>query len=283
MGIVQLERLNQKQFDLFRAFIYAKCGIRIDEKKVSLLSNRIRRRLKAGGFKDFDSYYQYLTSSADPGELEGFLNAITTNETFFFRTQKHFDWIKEVLLPEVIGQWRSGRRSPSLRFWSAGCASGAEPYSIAICLAENRYRTRDWSFQILGTDISEEALQVARDGRFKARAVEAVTGDQRRRFFQFLAEEESWQVRPEIRKMVEFRRHNLMQPMLEPVFDCILIRNVLIYFDRESKKVVIRNLIDALAVGGYLLVGPSEGIYDLLKPLRRISPLLYQKDEGSAS
>jgi chemotaxis protein methyltransferase CheR len=282
VGIVQLERLNQQQFDRFRAFIYAKCGIRIDEKKVSLLSNRIRKRLKAGDFQDFDSYYRYLTSAAGAGELDGFLDAITTNETFFFRTQKHFDWIREVLLSEVISQWHSGKRSPALRFWSAGCASGAEPYSIAICLAENRYRTRDWSFQILGTDISEEALQVAREGRFKPRAVEAVTTEQRKRFFQYLAEEKSWQVRPEIRNMVEFRRHNLMQPLREPAFDCIFIRNVLIYFDRESKQVVVRNLINALAVGGYLLVGPSEGIYDLLRPLRRISPLLYQKDEECA-
>jgi chemotaxis protein methyltransferase CheR len=283
VGIVQLERLNQQQFDRFRDFIYAKCGIRIDEKKVSLLSNRIRRRLRAGEFADFDTYYRFLTSAAGANELEEFLDAITTNETFFFRTRKHFDWIKEDLLTEVIGQCRSGKRAPSLRFWSAACASGAEPYSIAICLAENKYRTRDWSFQILGTDISTEALRIASQGRFKPRAIEAVTDDQRRRFFKYRAEEEMWQVRAEIRNMVEFRRHNLMQPLRESGFDCIFISNVLIYFDRESRKVVVKNLLDALATGGYLLVGPSEGIYDLLGPLRRISPLLYQKTDDFAS
>ena len=100
-------------------------------------------------------------------ELESFLDAITTNETFFFRTAKHFDWLKTDLLTELIAQHRAGQRPPSLRIWSAGCASGAEPYSIAICLAENMYRLRDWSLQILGTDISEDMLRAAREGVFK--------------------------------------------------------------------------------------------------------------------
>jgi chemotaxis protein methyltransferase CheR len=276
-GFVELARLNQQQFDRFRDFIYKRCGIRIDEKKVSLLSNRIRRRLKAGDFEDFDVYYRFLTSPAGASELEGFLDAITTHETFFFRTAKHFDWLKTDLLQEVISQQRAGNRSRSLRIWSAGCASGAEPYSIAMCLAENRYRLRDWTIKILGTDISEEVLRTAREGRFKSRAVEAVTDRQRRRFFQHQTEDDLWQVRPETKTLVEFKRHNLMQPLPEPAFDCIFIRNVLIYFDGDSKQVVIKNLLHALAVGGYLVVGPSEGVYDMLHPLQKISPLLYQK------
>ena len=278
-AVVELARLNQQQFDRFRDFIYKKCGIRIDEKKVSLLSNRIRRRLKAGGFENFDVYYRFLTSRAGAGELEGFLDAITTNETFFFRTEKQFTWLKTDLLTEVVAQHRAGNRSSSLRIWSAGCASGAEPYSIAICLAESSYRLRDWSLKVLGTDISEEVLRVAREGSFKSRAVEAVTDGQRRRHFRHQADGDLWQIRPEIKKLVDFKKHNLMQPLLEPVFDCIFLRNVLIYFDRDSKRVVIRNLLRALAVGGYLVVGPSEGVYDMLDPLQKISPLLYQKVE----
>ena len=195
---MELERLNPQQFDRFRDFIYEKCGIRIDEKKVSLLSNRIRRRLKAGDFENFDVYYRFLTSPAGAGELECFLDAITTNETFFFRTAKHFDWLKTDLLTELMAQHRAGNGRHRLRIWSAGCASGAEPYSIAICLAENMYRLRDWSLKILGTDISEEMLRAAREGVFKPRAVEAVTEKQRRRYFQHQTEDDLWQVRPEI-------------------------------------------------------------------------------------
>ena len=119
---MELERLTPQQFDKFRKFIYRKSGIRIDENKVTLLSNRIRRRLKVGPFEDFDVYYRYLTTPAGAAELEGFLDAITTHETFFFRTEKHFQWLKESFLAEVIAQHRSGNRPPALRIWSAGCA-----------------------------------------------------------------------------------------------------------------------------------------------------------------
>jgi chemotaxis protein methyltransferase CheR len=274
---VEVERLRPHQFEQFRKFIYQKCGIRIDEQKVTLLSNRIRRRLRAGGFSDFDVYYRFLTSPAGTGELESFLDAITTNETFFFRTTKHFELLKNDLIPQWAAQHREGQRAPSLRIWSAGCASGAEPYSIAICLAENAYRLRDWSFSILGTDISEEMLRAARTGIFKPGAVEAVTEKQRRRYLQHDTADDLWQVRPDIRKRVQFKRHNLMRPPPEPGFDCIFIRNVLIYFDRDSKQVVVNNLLGALVDGGYLAVGPTEGIYDMLAPLKKISPLLYQK------
>ena len=135
---VELQRLSSLQFERFRDFIYAQSGIRIDEKKVSLLSNRVRRRLKAGNFDNFDVYYQFLTSPAGTGELEGFLDAVTTNETFFFRTEKHFEWFRTDFLSELIAQQRTDNRPASLRVWSAGCANGAEPYSIAVCLAEVR-------------------------------------------------------------------------------------------------------------------------------------------------
>jgi chemotaxis protein methyltransferase CheR len=142
---------------------------------------------------------------------------------------------------------------------------------------QNRFRLRDWSLSILGTDISQEALAAAREAKFRARAIEAVSAAQRRRFLQHLPEEDLWQVRQELRALVTFKKHNLLYALNEEPFDCIFIRNVLIYFDRESKQVAISHLLNALRVGGYLVVGPSEGIYDMLQPLRKISPFLYQK------
>ena len=274
---MNLKQLNQRQFERFRDYIYQKSGIRINERKVSLLSNRIRRRLRTGEFADFDAYYRHLTSREGVHELEYFLDAITTNETSFFRSENHFTWFKSEFLPEVVTAGRQGNRQRSLRIWSAACANGAEPYSIAICLAEYVYRLRDWSLKILGTDISEEALGAAREGRFKPRTVEAVTEKRRRRYFRYQTDDDLWQVRPEIKKLVEFKKHNLLQPLPGSAFDCIFIRNVLIYFDRNSKRVAINNLLGALADGGYLVVGPSEGIYDMLDPLQKISPFLYRK------
>ena len=274
---MKMQQLSGRQFKQFSNFIYQQCGIRIDEKKLTLLSNRVRRRLQAGNFASFDAYYDFLTSRAGAGELEGFLDAITTNETFFFRTSKHFDWLATDFLDTVTQEHRAGSRAPSLRIWSAACATGAEPYSIAIRLLENSFRLRDWSLHILGSDISEQALREAREGLFRPRAVEAVTKQQLRRFFQHEPGQESWRVRPAVKEVVEFRRHNLMQPLAGDSFDCIFIRNVLIYFDRKSKRTVIKNLLDKLAVGGYLCVGPSEGIYDMLDDLNKISPLIYRK------
>ena len=274
---MELERLNVQQCSRFCDIIYAKSGIRIDSRKVSLLSNRIRRRLRAGDFTDFDAYYRFLTSPAGAGELEHFLDAITTNETFFFRTQHHFDWLNSVFIPDAVTAYQRGQRQATLRIWSAGCATGAEPYSIAICLMKNMFRLKDWSLTIVGTDISEQALRAAREGVFKQRALEAISETQFRRYFQAVTGEDAWRVRAEIRDYVAFDNHNLLEPFPQAPLDCIFIRNVLIYFDHDSKQIVVNHLIRALAPGGYLVVGPTEGIHNLLDPLKKHSAFLYQK------
>ena len=274
---VELQQLSRQQFDRFCDFIYRTSGIRIAENKLSLLSNRIRRRLRAGPFEDFDAYYRYLTSPPGNGEIEHFIDAITTNETFFFRTESHFEWLKSDFLSEILSAERRSDEQRSIRIWSAGCATGAEPYSIAICLLENVYRLHDWTLTIVGTDISEEALCEARDGLFRPRAVEAVPEKQLKRYFEGPTDDDRWRVRREVRDLISFECHNLMRPKNAAPFDCIFIRNVLIYFDRESKRTVVENLIEALAPGGYLVIGPSEGIYNMLETLERHATFLYRQ------
>ncbi|HVW01976.1 MAG TPA: protein-glutamate O-methyltransferase CheR [Planctomycetaceae bacterium] len=273
------EKLSPVQFDRFRDFIYRQSGIRVDASKTTLVSNRIRRRLRAGDFAGFDAYYKHLTSPQGAAELEQFLDAITTNETHFFRTPNHFDWFRGDFLTEVLLKYRRGERPAELRVWSAACSTGEEPYSLAICAAENSLRMKDWKISIVGTDISEAVLKEARQAIYRKRSLDEVSPVQLKRYFDALPESESWQVRPAIRELVEFRWHNLMEPLRLPPFDCIFIRNVLIYFDRESKQAVIRNLFQALAPGGYLVVGPSEGIYDMLGDFVKKSAFLYQKPE----
>ncbi len=271
-----VEQLTQREFDKFRGFIYEQSGIRIGDRKVSLLSNRIRQRLRACGFADFNTYYRYLTSPETTSELEHFLDAITTNETFFCRTSAHFEWLKSSFIPEVVAAQQRGERKPSLRFWSAACASGAEAYSIAICLAENKFRLRDWSIMILGTDISERELAKARDAVFKSRTMEVFSDQQRRRFFR-PTDNEAWQLKPEIKHAVEFTPHNLMRRFPGRPFDCVFLCNVLIYFDEKSKQTVIDHVTSALTKGGYLVIGPSEGAYELLGGMKRHSATVYQK------
>jgi len=271
------EKLSTRQFEAFRDFIYEISGIRMDASKITLVSNRIRRRLRAGDFADFDAYYRHLTSPKGTAELEQFLDAITTNETHFFRTPAHFEWFRTEFISEMILRERKGEGKKEIRVWSAACSTGEEVYSLAINLAENNLRLRDWKCSIIGTDISESVVREARVGTYKQKALEDVTPVQLRRYFEENGEGESWTIRQPVRDLVDFRGHNLMEGLFFNRFDCVFIRNVLIYFDRESKKVVIKHLINALAPGGYLGVGPSEGIYDMLDPLVKRSAFLYQK------
>ncbi len=273
---MSLPDLSPKQFSLFREFIYKKSGMRVDDRKIVMLSHRIRGRLVASGHDCYDAYYQHVSSIMGRKELTSFLDVVTTNETFFFRTGSHFDWFKKDFLNEQITAKRE-KGDQTMRVWSAACSTGEEAYSLAICLAETKLRLRDWDLQIVGTDISEAVLTVAREGTYGKRALEELDPTRVRRWFRANADVDRWTVRDEVQKPVRFVAHNLMEPTKEQPFDCIFIRNVLIYFDQKSKKTVVKHLIKALVPGGYLVVGPSEGIYDMLGELEKISTFLYRK------
>lgn len=272
----ELTKLTPEQFQLFREFIYRHTGISMQEGKITLLSNRIRRRLRELEIGSFDEYYRLLTGGRLAGELEHFFDAVTTNETHFFRTSGHFDWFAGPFLDELATRAAAGGHPRSVRAWSAACSSGEEAYSLAICLAEARTRLPGWRLSVLGTDISETMLVRAKAASFGERSLELVAQERRERHFT-RGDGDTWIVRPAVAALCEFRRHNLLDPIREPPFDCVFVRNVLIYFDRESKKKAVHTLVDALLPGGYLVVGPADGIYDLLDGLRRHSAFLYQK------
>ena len=273
---MSVELLNRQEFERFRGLIYRESGIRIGDGKVSLLSNRIRKRLKACNLADFGEYFRFLTSGHSAEELQYFLDAITTNETFFFRTPAHFAWLRDQFIPDAIAEHRKGLRPAALRFWSAACASGAEAWSIAFCLADNRFRLKDWSLQVLGTDISEHEINRAREADYPNRMLENLSPVQQRSYF-LKDGKDHWSVRPRFRPYVDFARANLMLPLDEEPFDCVFLCNVLIYFDRDSKQRVLENVTNALAPGGFLVTGPSEGVFDLLGSYRKVAQLVYRK------
>lgn len=272
----ELERLSRQQFELFQKFIYERCGIKIDPSKITLVSNRIRRRLQPANCTDFGAYYQFVTSKSGTKELVDFIDAITTNETSFFRTPSNFEWLKNDYVSQLLRDKADGKREPSLHIWSAACSSGEEPYSIAMCLSEASVPLRGWNIQIVGTDISESSLDLARKAVYRKRTMQEMDDAKIRRYFSEDSPGE-FHLRPAISQMVKFKNHNLMKPIVEKPFDCIWLRNVLIYFDRESKAKVIENLVRSLVSGGYLVVGPSEGVYDMLGMLQKRGTFLYQK------
>ncbi len=272
--------LTDEEYAKFCGLIYRTAGIRIADNKRVMVSNRVRRRLRATGIAGFKEYYAFLTSPAGAGEMPEFLDAITTNETYFFRDSQHYRWLGDEFLPELAHQAALHKHPKRLRIWSAACSTGEEPYSMAIEVLEKRPVLAGWKIQILGTDISRAALAEARAGRYDARAVRLVDVPRRLAFFDEDPAAGRWTVRPDVKALVAWKPHNLLAPLVAEPFDCIFIKNVLIYFDKESKQVVVKNLVGALAAGGYLVVGPTEGVYNMLDPLGRVKPWLYRKAGG---
>ncbi|MBT7727850.1 MAG: protein-glutamate O-methyltransferase CheR [Planctomycetaceae bacterium] len=274
---MDLTKLTSGEFDRFRTFIYGETGIRLADGKITLLSNRIRRRLRELDIESFEEYYNLLTQKKLEGELEHFIDAVTTNETHFFRTGGHFDWFIDSFLPTIRTEASEKKRDKSLRIWSAACSSGEELYTLAICVDESRHQFAGWKISLLGSDISETMISAARKGVFPNRSLDQTTDERRSRYFAQLQNDAGWSIRSRLIDMCEFKRHNLLDPMPNEPFDCIFIRNVFIYFDKKSKEVAVQNLIHALAPGGFLVVGPADGIYDLLGELNKKTIFLYQK------
>ena len=269
--------LTEDEFQRFRDLIYRVAGIRIPATKRIMVTNRLRRRLRATGIDTFAAYYAHLTSGGGDGEMPRFLDAITTNETYFFRDPHHFDWVGATFLPEVARQARLGLRPRSLRIWSAACATGEELYSIALKVRAHKALFAGWKITLLGTDLSGAALDAARAGSYDARALRLIPPEERSAHFDHDPRSGRWTLKAEVRALATWKLHNLMYPQKEEPFDCIFLKNVLIYFDPESKQTVVKRLLGAVAKGGYLVVGPTEGVYDLLGSLVKHKTWLYQR------
>jgi chemotaxis protein methyltransferase CheR len=269
--------LTDQEFKRFCEIIYRTAGIRIADTKRVLVANRVRRRLRATGVKSFADYYAFLTSSDGAGEMPLFLDAITTNETYFYRDIQHYTWIEETFLPEFTQHAARRSRTRHLRIWSAACSTGEEPYSIALKLMAKRHLLSGWKIHLVGTDLSGAALASARAGQYDDRAIHLIGPDERKRYFDEDAQAKRWTIKEEVRSLVTWKLHNLLSPLKEEPFDCIFLKNVLIYFDAASKQAVVRNVLAAMAKGGYLVVGPTEGIYAMLDPLTKLKTWLYQR------
>ena len=267
--------VTDTQFERFGSLIYRECGIRLNDRKRTIFSSRLRRRLQATGVDDVENYFRLVTSPTGRTELEALIDTITTNETSFYRTDSHFQWFSDEFLPA----FRRSRRSSGpkrLRLWSAACATGAEAYTMAFCVAAQRMYFSGWDIEIHASDISESSLDSARRGQFRRRVLENVPPAVRNRCFE-PPEGDVYVVRPEYRKMVSFSRHNLLNRWPGEAMDCIFLRNVLIYFDQKSKQKVLDHVVSALRPGGFLVTGPSEGIFGMDNPLEKLTTCVYRK------
>jgi chemotaxis protein methyltransferase CheR len=249
-------------FPRLKGLIIERTGHFYYQDKDDLLWERVRRRIHATNARDCAGYLDRLSNAASGDEEWSRLESeITIGETFFFRYAEQFAALRRTILPDLIARNREERR---IRIWSAGCATGAEPYSLAILISELLGVEREgWRINIVGTDINEAFLATARQGRFGKWALRSMPPEERARYFADEGENR-WLLRPEYRALVRFERHNLMSlldgtsPLQFTDFDLVLCRNVLIYFHPDTVLRIVGALRDCLMAEGWLLLGHAE-------------------------
>jgi chemotaxis protein methyltransferase CheR len=256
-----LPRIKLEEFRLLRDVIHEYCGIYFQEDSSYLLQRRLAPRLEATGCLTFSDYYEYLRY--DPRrreELEEIVERVTTNETYFFRESYQLDALRHEILPQLHAERRRGRR---LTLWSAGCATGEEAYTCAILILESGL-FQDWDVRVFGNDISRRVLTVARKAVYGHNSFRQTDERYLRRYFREV--EGRWQVKDEVKQLVSFGQLNLMDSSalsLVGEVDVVLCRNVLIYFDLESRRQAIASFHRRLVKGGYLLLGHSESLLNI--------------------
>ena len=238
---------------------------------------RLSSRLRALELDRFEDYLKFLDQDDSGQEIAQLIDAITTNKTEFFRESAHFDYIGQRLMPHLKGTHRK------VRFWSAGCSFGQEPYSLAILLQEDRSTFEPRDIRILSTDIDRIALESARKGIYKEEELADLSGQMLSRYFTLVeaGPPPLYQVKPEVRAMAHFARLNLMAswPIRGP-FDAILCRNVMIYFNNKTREQLIQRFWDLLAEGGHLFVGFAESLAGIQHRFKYVQPAVYVKDSN---
>ncbi|TWI64845.1 chemotaxis protein methyltransferase CheR [Desulfobotulus alkaliphilus] len=280
--------LSQTAFEQLRTWIHEACGIYLHTGKEYLVQQRLGAMVKEEGCRDFPSFFQKLRNSRDPLLKNRVIDAMTTNETYFFRDQHPFDTFYNTLLPAMALKKKAGIKS-KFRIWSAGSSTGQEAYSLAMLIHEFCTRTNHGlspnHFEILGTDISEPVLEKAKKGIYSDLEISRGLSPERRSKYFTKISENRWQLSESIRGPVRFQALNFIEnfPNLG-AFDLILCRNVLIYFDEATKRRIFTHFASILEADGHLILGGSENIYGISTAFRSKKEgmtLLYEKMNGS--
>jgi chemotaxis protein methyltransferase CheR len=262
--------ITEREFSQFQRFIFDAAGIFMANGKQALVSGRLAKRLAHYQLNSYSDYLRLLESRAQPSELQMAVDLLTTNETYFFREPKHF-----ALLRELAHQARAGGKV--LRVWSAACSSGEEPYSIAMVLADV---LREAPWEVLGTDISTRVLERARCGHYPMERASQMPAEYLRRYCLKGQGSEAGTLLIErsLRSRLHWQHVNLNEPLPKVgSFDVIFLRNVMIYFNLETKREVVARLLAQLRPGGYFLIGHSETLNDINDTLTPVAPSIYRK------
>ncbi|BES69087.1 protein-glutamate O-methyltransferase [Marinobacter nanhaiticus D15-8W] len=262
-----LSTMSEAEFREFQRMIFAEAGIHMPASKRVMVAGRLAKRLKVLGLGSYGEYSQYLRR--DPAEKQIAVDLLTTNETYFFREPRHFDFLRDHILP-------GHTRHKPFRLWSAACSSGEEPYTAAMVLADGLGAT---GWDILASDISTQVLDRARSGRYPMARAQKIPRDcLRRHCLKGIGEADgTFMVDSALRSRVNFQQINLNTRLPEVgMFDVIFLRNVMIYFNAETKKQIVARLQAQLKPGGYFIVGHSETLNGLQEGLQAVMPSVYR-------
>jgi chemotaxis protein methyltransferase CheR len=253
--------LNDHDFGQFQKLIYQLAGISLSPAKNALVSGRLTRRLIHHGLESFGDYFKLLTDAKNTDELQVAVDLLTTNETYFFREPRHFEFLRD----KVLTAHKSGH---NFRVWSAACSSGEEAYSIAMVLAD-----------CLG-EAPWEVLDRARTGHYAMNRIEGISGEHLSRYCLkgINSQKDTLLVDKKLRSRVNFMQVNLNRSLPElGVFDLIFLRNVMIYFDQQTKRQIVQRMLPLLKHGGHFMIGQSESLNGIVDTLRPVAPAIYGK------
>ncbi len=269
-------RLSNNEFTKLAGYIKLNFGINLPLEKKILVTSRLSNIVERENFSSFAQYYDYVTTDTTGKSIIELADRITTNHTFFYREKKHFDYLKNMVLPYLASV---AIEKKDLRIWSAGCSSGDEPYTIAMIIADYFGDEKNlWNTKILATDICTEALKKAVQGIYSNEQIALVPKIWKLCYFK-KTDNDNNAIVDKIKKDVIFRRLNLMSSFsFKKKFHLIFCRNVMIYFDIETKKKLLNKFYDIMEPGGYLFVGHSEGFDRNTTKFKYIMPSIYRKE-----
>ncbi|WP_408999326.1 CheR family methyltransferase [Syntrophus buswellii] len=271
--------LSDRDFERISQLVYSQCGINLHDGKKELVKARLGKRLREGNFRSFSDYYKHVTTRGGTDELITMIDSISTNLTYFFREESHFQRLQTVARSILDNASRQMRKMPAIRIWCAGCSTGEEPYSLGITIKEtlNGFPA---NVKIMATDISTRVLKIAADGVYPIEKTKNISSSLLRKYFQ--KGQGKWdgyvRIKKEISDMIDFSRFNLMEtPPSNQEFDIIFCRNVMIYFDKPTQASVVNKFYNCLDNGGYLFIGHSESLTGLEHAFKYIEPSVYRK------
>ncbi|MGZ4995443.1 MAG: CheR family methyltransferase [Methylobacter sp.] len=268
--VISLEPISAEEFSHFRRVIYDYAGIALTSEKKTMVASRLAKRLLHYGFHSYGQYYQLLNTGQYPDEFQLMVNILTTNETYFFREPKHFDFLRE----QIIKHWHGD----NFRLWSAASSTGEESYSIGMLLDEG-LGMRKW--EVIGSDVNTEVLEIARKGVYLMDRLDNMDQHYLDKYCLkgVRSQEGYFRVDEKIRKHVNFAQINLKAPLPKSLgqFDVVFLRNVLIYFDTETKQDIVQRVVSTLKPGGYFFISHSETLHSIKTELSMVIPSIYRK------